>query len=105
MSVTIHTSGDAWPMTEGDYRNDPRPSVCVSFRPSVILSVLPSVRSCPYNSSYLFHRIDLKIYRLPSYRMNMCMRFLIFVSAIFDKVMALADSYLVPATPAIFFIK
>ena len=33
------------------------------------------------------------------------MWFLIFLSGIFNKVMALADSNLVPATPATFFIK
>ena len=72
-----------------------RPCVRPSIRPSDI----PSVRSCPRNSSYVFHRNDLKFYRLPSYHMKMCMWFLMFISAIFDKVMALADSYIVPATP------
>ena len=62
-----------------------RPSVCPILSPPV---------------PHVFHRTDLKFYRLPSYHMKMCMWFLIFVSAISDKVMALADSYLVPATPA-----
>ena len=57
--------------------------------------VRPSVRSCPRNSSYGFHRTDLKFYSLPSYHMKMCMWFLIFVWAIFNEVMAVADSYLV----------
>ena len=77
------------------------PSICLS----VIPSVLPSVRSCPHNSSYVFHRTDLKFYRLPSYHMKICMWFLIFVWVIFDEVMELADSYLVPATPATSFIE
>ena len=66
-------------------------------RLSVIPSVRPSVRpnfSC--NFVYIFHRTDLKFYRLPSYHIKMCMWFLIFISAIFDQVMALANSYLVP---------
>ena len=79
--------------------------VCPCVRPSVILSILPSVQSCPRNSSYVFHRTDLKFYRMPPYHMKMCMWFLIFVSAMFDEVMALADSYLVPATPATSFIE
>ena len=37
--------------------------------------------------------------------MKMCVWFLIFVLVIFEEVMALADSYLVPATPATFFIR
>ena len=74
-------------------------------RPCVRPSVIPSVRSCPRNSSYVFHRTDLKYYGLPLYPMKMCMWFLIFVSAIFDDVMALADSHLVPATPTISFIE
>ena len=65
-----------------------RPSVHPPFRPSF----------------YVFHRTDLKFYRLPSYHMKMCMWSLIFVSAILDEVMVLADSYLVPATPATSFI-
>ena len=70
-------------------------------RPSVLPSVLPSVRpkSCPRNSSYVFHRIDLKFYRLYSYDMKMCMWFSIFVSAIFDGVTALADSDLPKSCP------
>ena len=82
--------------------------VCPCVHPSVHLSVIPSVcphvRSCPRNSSYVFHRLDLKFYRLPSYHMKMRMWFLIFF-AIFDKVMALADSYLRPTTPATSFIE
>ena len=69
-------------------------------RPCVRPSVIPSARSCPRNSSNVFHRTDLKFYRFPSYHMKMCMWFLIFVSATFDGVMALAYSYLVPTTLA-----
>ena len=80
--------------------------VHLSFHPSILPSVLQSVQSCPPNSSYFFHWTDLKFYRLLSYHMKMCMWFLIFVSAIFDKVMALADTYLVlPAAPATSFIE
>ena len=68
-------------------------------------SVIPSVRSSLRNSSDVFHRIDLKFYRLPSYHMKMCVWFLIFVSAIFDKVMALADSHLVPETTSTSFME
>ena len=39
------------------------------------------------------------------YHMKMCTWFLIFVSAIFYQVMALTDSYLVPATPATSFVE
>ena len=68
--------------------------LCV--RLSVILFVRPSVRQIfSRNFAYIFHRTDMKFYRLPSYHMKMCMWFLIFVSAIFDKVMALDDLYLV----------
>ena len=68
-------------------------SPCVlyaSFRPSEILSP-PLLHFC---------RINLKCCRLFSYDMKMCTWFSIFVSAIFDGVMALADSNLVLATPA-----
>ena len=78
-----------------------RPSVCPFFLPSV----LPSVRSCPCNSFYVFHWTDLKFYRFPSYHIKICTWFLIFVSAIFDEVIALADSYLVPTTSATSFIE
>ena len=65
--------------------------------------------SCPSNlvptTPHVFHRIDLKFYRLPSYHMKMCMWFLIFVSAFFGKVMVLANSYLVPASPATSFVE
>ena len=77
--------------------------VRVSVRPS--FRILPSIRACPCNSSYVFHQSDLKFYRLPSYHMKMCMWFQIFVSAIFDEVMAIADSYLVPATTATSYIE
>ena len=78
--------------------------ICLCVHLSILHSIRLSV--CPiffhnYNSSY----IDLKFYRLPSYHMKMCGWFLFFFSAIFHKVMALADSYLVPATPATFFIE
>ena len=69
-------------------------------RPCVRASVRHSVRSCLRKSSYVFHRTDLKFYRLPSYHMKMCIWLLIFVSAIFDEVMSLTYSYLVPATLA-----
>ena len=75
--------------------------ICKDVCPSVI----PSIRSCPRNSSYVFHQIDLKFYRLPSCHMKMCIWFLIFVSAIFDEVMALADSYLDLAAPVTSFIE
>ena len=82
----------------------------------VRLSVRASVRSCPHNFSYVFHRTDLKFYRFPSFHMKMCMWFLIFVLAIcmwflifvlaiFDEVLALTESNLVPATPATTFIE
>ena len=78
--------------------------LCVHL--SVIPSVRPSVRPIfSLDLAYIFHWTDLKFYRLPSYHMKMCMWFLIFVLAIFDQVMALADSYLVPATPATSFIE
>ena len=80
------------------------------IRLCVRLSVIPSVRPsvCPIfsgNFAYIFHWTDLKFYRLPSYDMKMCMWFLIFVLAIFDQVMALADSNIVPVTPATSFIE
>ena len=53
--------------------------------PSICPSYIPPVRSCPRNSPYVFHRTDLKFYRLPSYHMKMCIWFLIFVSSIFGR--------------------
>ena len=82
--------------------------ICLCVHPSILHSIRLSVCAIffhNYNSSYIFHRTDLKFYRLPSYHMKMCMWFLIFVSDIFYQVMALADSYLVPATPATSFIE
>ena len=81
--------------------------ICLCVHLSILHSIRLSV--CPiffhnYNSSYIFHRTDLKFYRLPSYHMKMCRWFLFFFWPFFT-VMALADSYLVPATPATSFIE
>ena len=84
--VRLHLSNCHLTYAEGDYRNDPYPSVCASVRP----------KSCPRNSAYIFCRINLKYCRLLSYDRKMCMWFFNFVLAIFDAVMALADSNLVP---------
>ena len=51
---------------------------------------LPSERSCLYNS-YIFHLIHLKICRLSTYAMKMCVCFWNCVSTIFDGVIAYAD--------------
>ena len=80
--------------------------ICLCVHPSILHSIPLSVRPIfihNYNSSYIFHRTDLKFYRLPSYHMKMCKWFLIFVSAIFYQVMALTD--FVPATPATSFVE
>ena len=48
---------------------------------SVLHSIRLSVRPIffhYYNSSYIFHRADLKFYRMPSYHMKMCRWFLFF---------------------------
>ena len=82
--------------------------ICLCMHPSILHSIRLSVRPIffhNYNSAYIFHRTDLKFYRLPSYHMKVCTWFLILVSDIFYQVMALADSYLVPATPATSFIE
>ena len=82
--------------------------ICLCVHPSILHSIRLSVRPIffhNYNSSYIFHPTDLKFYRLPSYHMKMCTWFLIFVSDLFYQVVALADSYLVPATPATSFIE
>ena len=47
--------------------------------------------SCLHNSFYIFHRIHLKLFRLPSYDMKMCMWFRIFDWTISDGVIAHAD--------------
>ena len=57
--------------------------ICLCVRLSILHSIRLSV--CPiffhnYNSSYMFHRTDLKFYRLPSYHMKMCRWFLVFFS-------------------------
>ena len=64
----------------------------------------------PTSSSPLLRRLslDLKFFRLFSYDMKMCIWFLFYfisVSAIFNGVMALADSDLVPVTLATSLIK
>ena len=38
-----------------------------------------------YNSSYIFHRTDLKFYRLPSYHIKICRWFLFFFRPFFTK--------------------
>lgn len=78
-------------------------SVCVSVRPSVIPSVLSSDQNHPCSPSQVFHRIDLKLYRLSSNNIKLCIQFLIFVTAIYDGVPTLAESDLALATTAIFF--
>ena len=55
--------------------------ICLCVHLSILHSLRLSV--CPiffhnYNSSYIFHRTDLKFYRLPSYHMKMCRWFLLF---------------------------
>ena len=55
--------------------------ICLCVHLSILHSIRLSV--CPvffhnYNSSYIFHRTDLKFYRLPSYHMKMCRWFLFF---------------------------
>ena len=83
-------------VSRGGYRNDPCLSVCASICPLVHL------RLCSCNSSFIFHRIDLKFHMLVSYDNNMkiWIWFSIFISAIFDGVMALTDLDFDRATPA-----
>ena len=69
----------------------------------------PSERSCLCNSSYIFHLIHLKICRLSTYIMKMCMCFWNFDLTITDGVIAHADlnfanHNLVSATPSTSFI-
>ena len=59
---------------EGGSSYDLPPSVCASVRHSIHLSVRQFFSR---NSSYIFHRTDLKFYGLLSYHMKMCMWFLI----------------------------
>ena len=88
----------------------------ILVRPSVCASVPVCPKYCPCNSSYIDRRIDMNFCRLYSDVMKMCMFFcfcfllvllslLLFVSAVFEAVMALAVTDLVPATPATSFIK
>ena len=76
-------------------------SVRVSIRPSVRHSVLPSIQFFPATplKSFIWliwNFIDCLL---------IMMKMLIFVSATFDQVMALADSYLVSATPSHIFYR
>ena len=62
--------------------------ICLCVHLSILHSIRLSV--CPiffhnYNSSYMFHRTDLKFYRLPSYHMKMCRWFLFFFRPFFTK--------------------
>ena len=55
--------------------------ICLFVHLSILHSIRLSVRPIffhNYNSSYIFHRTDLKFYRLPSYHMKMCRWFLFF---------------------------
>ena len=83
--------------------------LCVRYSVHPSIHHISAERSCPRNSSYIFHGIHLKFCRLSSYDMKMCLWFWNFDSNIFDGVFAHADINfashdLVSLTPSTSFI-